>query len=154
MTRRSRALFHRRQLVIAPRVERSVTAIQRNVPTNGRGLDAGNIAQRVEQLFDKTLTRCSVGILRSGQCDRAGPEVLRPETEILLTQTNETRDEQRRAGKQRHRKRNLRSNQNLAQPLLAATATGSAAALFQSVNEVCTRGLHGRINSHQQSSQK
>ena len=76
MTRRSRALLHRRQIAIAPRVERSVTAIQRNITTNGRGLDAGDIAQRVEQLFDETLTRCGVGILRSGQCDRAGPEVL------------------------------------------------------------------------------
>jgi hypothetical protein len=47
MTRRSGALLHRRQIAITPRVQRSIAAIQWNVATPGRGLDTGNVAQRV-----------------------------------------------------------------------------------------------------------
>ena len=47
MTRRSNALFYRRQITIAPCIQRSIAAIQWNVAANGSALDAGNIAERV-----------------------------------------------------------------------------------------------------------
>jgi len=53
-------------------------------------------------LFDETLTRWSIRILRHWQCDRAGPKILGAKADVLLTQTNETGDEQRGAGEQSH----------------------------------------------------
>ena len=76
VTRRTRALLHRRQIAIATRVQRSVAAIQRNVPAHRRVLNARHIVQSVEDLLDEMLTRCRIGILSSRQRDRPGPEML------------------------------------------------------------------------------
>ena len=130
MTWRVRTLLERRQITITTRVKGLVAAIQRCVATDGCILDPGNIVQRVEQLLHKTLTRCGIGILRSRQCDGAGPEMLRAETEILLAQPHKAGDQQRRAGKERDRKGDLRADKNLAEALLPYAAARSAAALF------------------------
>ena len=58
--------------------------------------------------------------------------------------------QQRRPSEQCDRERYLRADENLAQALLADTAARSAAALFQSVNQIRARGLHRRINAHEQ----
>src|SRR5215211_5011268 len=76
VTRRTRALLHRRQIAIATRVQRSIAATQWNVPAHRRVLNARHIVQGVEDLLDEMLTRCRIGILSSWQRDRSGPEML------------------------------------------------------------------------------
>ena len=95
------AFLHGRNITVRARVKRSITSIQRNIAADCRAFEAGNIAQLVERLFCKTATRRSIGILRCRQCDRAGPQILGMEADVLLTQTDETHDEQRCSGQQR-----------------------------------------------------
>ena len=73
---------------------------------------------------------------------------------ILLTQPNETRNEQRRAREQRDRERDLRADKNFAETLLPHTAARSAAAFLQSIDQIGARALQRRINSHDQSGQE
>ena len=63
-----------------------------------------------------------IGILRLRHDGEADPEILRLEPGILLTQPHETGDEQRRAGEQRDRKRDLRADQQFAETLLPHAA--------------------------------
>ena len=49
---------------------------------------------------------------------------------FLLAQTNETGDEQRRAGQQSDRKRDLRADENFAETLLTHAAARSRARLL------------------------
>src|SRR5207248_252879 len=91
-------LFDWWNIAILARVESTVTAVQRNVATDGRALEARHVLQRVEKLLGETMARHVVGILRRRERDSASPKFLRLEAEVLLTQSNETGDEQCRAG--------------------------------------------------------
>src|SRR5262249_52924199 len=154
VTRRVGALFDWRHITIAARIKRPVAAIQRDVAADGRALQTGHIAQSVERLFDETLTRWRVRILRNRQGDRASPKILRTKADVLLIQANETGDEQRSAGQECDRERDLRANQDFAEALLPHAAAAPASALFQSVNQIGMRSLKRGINSHQQAGQE
>src|SRR4029077_10356449 len=136
VTRRDRALLDWRNITIAPRIKITTEANQRNIATDSRALETRETAQLMECLFDKTLTRRSVGILRGRQCNRTRPKILGTEANVLLTQADETRDEQCRAGQQRDRQRYLRADQNFAETLLPHTAARAAAAFFQAINQI------------------
>src|SRR5205807_121185 len=148
------ALLDRRNFAIATCVKCAVAAVQRNIAANSCAFDPGYIAQSIKSLFNETLTRRRVGILRNGQCDRAGPETLRAESNVLLSEANKTRDEQSRACQERDRQRDLRADENFTEPLLPRAASSTATALFQCVNQICMRALYRRINSHEQASQQ
>jgi len=72
---------------------------------------------------------------------------------MLPAQSHEAGDEQRGAGKQSDRKRSLRADENFAEALLMRAAARSAAAVFQSTNQVRARALPCRINSHRETGQ-
>src|SRR5438132_560391 len=127
------ALLDRRNFAIATCVKCAVAAVQRNIAANSRAFDPGYIAQSIKSLFNETLTRRRVGILRNGQCDRAGPETLRAESNVLLGEANKTRDEQGRACQKRDRQRDLCADENFTEPLLPRAAGSTATALFQCV---------------------
>ena len=75
--------------------------------------------------------------------------MLRTKTKILLTQAHKAADQQTRPREQCDRERHLCAHQSFAEPLLPQTATCSASAFFQSVNEIRARGLQRWINTHQ-----
>src|SRR5207249_10433951 len=112
---RAGAFLHRRNIAVRARIKCSITSIQRNIAADCRALETANIAQLIKYLFCKTLTRLSVGILRDRQCNCARPKILGTEADVLLTQTDETRDEQRRAGQQRDRECDLRAYEDFAE---------------------------------------
>src|SRR5439155_12996690 len=153
VTRHDLTLLDWRNITIAPRVKIATEANQRNIAADGRALERGNTAQRMECLFNKTLTRRTVWVLRGRQCNRTRPKILGTEAKVLLTQADETGDEQRSAGQQRDRERDLRANEDFAEALLAHTAARAAAAFFQAVNQIDVRTLKRRINSHQETGQ-
>ena len=153
VTGRDRALLDWRNFTIVPRIKITTEANQRNIAADGRALETRETAQLMECLFNKTLTRRRVEILRGRQCDRTGPKILGTEADVLLTQADETRDEQRCTGQQRDRERDLRADEDFAEALLAHTAARAAAALFQPINQIGVRTLKRRINSHQETGQ-
>src|SRR5438046_7476899 len=104
-------------------------------------------------LVNKALTRRTVWVLRSRQGNRTRPKILGAEAKVLLTQADETRDQQRRAGQQSDRERDLRADEDFSEALLAHTATRAAAAFFQCINQIGVRTLKRRINSHQETGQ-
>ena len=104
--------------------------------------------QRGESLFHETLARGWIGILGLRQRNEADPEIFGAEPNVLAAQLDKAGDEQRRAGKQRDRQGHLRANQNFAESLLVHAPARSAAAFFQSVNQIGPRTLQCRINSH------
>ena len=136
VTGRDRALLDWRNITIAPRIKITTEANQRNIAADGRALETRETAQLMECLFNKTLTRRSVWILRGRQCNRTRPKILGTEANVLLTQADETRDEQCCAGQQRDRERYLRADQNFAKTLLPHTAARAAAAFFQAINQI------------------
>ena len=73
--------------------------------------------------------------------------------EVLLTQTDETGDEQCCACEQSDRKRDLRADEDFAETLLTHAAAGPAPAFFEAINQVRVRSLQRRIKSHQQAGQ-
>ena len=154
MTRRVCALLDRWNITVGAGVECPVATGQWNIAADRYAFQTGNVVQRIQRLFDKTLPRRRVRILGRRQSDRAGPKIERTKTDVLLAQANETRDEQRRAGKKRDRKSDLRTNKNFSETLLAHAPAGSTAAFFQTVDQVSMRSLQGRINSHQKTSQQ
>src|SRR6266496_3882027 len=131
---RAGAFLHGRNIAVRAHIKRSITSIQRNIAADCRALETVNIAQLIKYLFCKTLTRLSIGILRDRQCNCARPKILGMEAYVLLTQPDETRDEQRRAGQQRDRERDLRAYEDFAETLLVHTAARAAAALFQAAH--------------------
>src|SRR4029453_11957705 len=130
VTWRIRSLFHWRHVAIRACVKRAISTRQGNITADSRALDAWRASQRSENLLGKTLTRRYVWILRVRQRDRARPQIMRLEPEILLGQPNETRDQQRRAGEQCHLKCDLRTDENFAESLLSNASTGAAAAFL------------------------
>src|SRR5206468_3717696 len=150
---RAGAFLHGRNIAVRARVKRSITSIQGNIAADCRALETANIVQLIKYLFCKTLTRRSIGILRDRECNCARPKTLGTEADVLLTQTDETRDEQRCAGQQRDRERDLRAYENFAETLLAHTAARAAAALFQAAHQIGVGSLERRINSHQEPGQ-
>ena len=153
VTGHDRALLDWRNIAIAPRIKITTEANQRNIAADSRALETRNTAQLMQCLFNKTLTRRRVGILRGRQCNRARPKILGTEADVLLTQADETRDEQRCAGQQRDRERDLRADEDFAEALLAHTAARAAAAFFQPINQIGVRTLKRRINSYQETGQ-
>src|SRR4030095_12649925 len=110
-TGRDRALLDWRNITIGPRIKITTEADQRNIAADGGAFEPRNTAQLMERLFNKTLTRWRVGILRGRQCDRTRPKILGTEADVLLTQADETRDEQRCTGQQCDRECDLRADQ-------------------------------------------
>src|SRR5206468_10035131 len=153
VTRHDLALLDWRNIAIAPRIKITTEANQRNIAANSRALETRNTAQHRQCLFNITLTRRTVGILRGQQCNRARPKILGTEADVLLTQADEACDEQRSAGQQRDRERDLRANEDFAEALLAHTAARPAAAFFQRINQIGLRTLKRRINSYQETGQ-
>src|SRR6266550_3581698 len=94
VTRHDLTLLDRRNITIAPRIKITTETDQRNVAADGRALEPGNTAQLTQCLFNKTLTRRAVRVLRRRQCNRTRPKILGTEAEVLLTQADEARDEQ------------------------------------------------------------
>src|SRR5436190_1896559 len=85
VTGRDRALLDWRNIAITPRIKVTTEANQRNIAADGRALETRNTAQFIKRLFNKTLTRRKVGILRGRQCNRTRPQILGTEAEVLLT---------------------------------------------------------------------
>src|SRR5262249_56098119 len=110
--------------------------------------------QRGEQLFYETLTRPDIGILRRRQIDEANPNISVLISDVLLIETNETRDQQCGACQQRHRERDLCANKNLSETLLLHAAAHPATAFLEPVHQIAVGALERRIDSHQQSRQK
>src|SRR5213075_659421 len=104
VTRHDLTLLDWRNIMIAPRIKITTEANQRNIAANSRALEPGNTAQLMQCLFNKTLTRRTVWVLRGRQCNRTRPKILGTEAKVLLTQADETRDQQRGASQQRFRK--------------------------------------------------
>ena len=94
VTRHDLTLLDWRNITIAPRIKITTEANQRNIAADGRALEPGNTAQLMQRLFNKTLTRRTVWVLRGRQCNRTRPKILGTEAEVLLTQADEARDEQ------------------------------------------------------------
>src|SRR4030095_3921681 len=143
----ARALLYRWDVTIAPRVERPGAAIQRNITADSRVFETWSVAQCAKSLLDETLTRCGVRILRNRQCDSSGPKIVGAKPDVLLTQTDETGDEQCCACEQSYGQRDLRANEDLAETLLTRAATGPPPAFFEAVNQVRVRTLQRRIKS-------
>ena len=75
-------------------------------------------------------------------------------SEVLLAELEEARDQKRCAREQGNRKRNLRTNQNLTEPMLPHASTRTATSFLQAINQICTRALPCRVNSHSQSGEE
>src|SRR5207244_8432376 len=118
VTRHDLTLLDWRNITIAPRIKITTEANQRNIAANSRTLEPGNTTQLTQCLFDKTLTRRAVGVLGGRQCNRTRPKILGTEAKVLLTQADETRDEQRRASQQSDRESGFGADEDLAEPMM------------------------------------
>src|SRR5207248_4618042 len=92
-------------------------------------LESRSRAQRRLQLFGKTSPARLVGILGLRQGRDSDPEIVRFETGVLMAQAHEARDEQRRAREQCDRERDLRADENFAEPVLTDPSLRAAAAV-------------------------
>src|ERR1700750_982911 len=120
VVRRGRTFIDREDLAVRTRIKHVAAGAgeQRNVRTESRALDAGQIAHRGERLFGETRSRAEIRIARVGQGDEPEPDIVRVISDVLLTQAHEAGDEQGRAGEQRDGKRDLRADQDFAEPQL------------------------------------
>src|SRR4030095_7772792 len=125
VTRRARSVFPRWHIAVRTRVKRTTSKRHWNIAADSGALDAHCVDQCGECLLNQTLTRRLVWIARGRQVDRADPEVMRLEPQLLLAEANETGDKQRGAGKQTHRKCDLCAHENLSESLLPKTSTRS-----------------------------
>src|SRR5262249_30653443 len=106
------AFIQRQHFTIRPRIKciAATGGEQRNIRADGCAFESRNLSHFRKTLFDETLTRVQIGILVLRQRDETDPAIFRMKADTLLTQTNETRDQQCRARKQSDRKRDLRAN--------------------------------------------
>src|SRR5207237_3195693 len=112
------ALRDWRDVGVGARIERRTAAGEnRETTADRRLLKSGSRAQGIRHLISETAPRSDVGILRLRGSRQADPKIVRLETGILVTQRDETGDEQRRAREQRHRERHLRANEQFAETL-------------------------------------
>src|SRR5207237_8601048 len=108
---------------------------QRDIATDRGALDRWNLLQRRQSFFHETLARGGIGIGRLRQRHQASPHILGAEPDVLLAQLYEAGDKQRRARQQRDRERDLRTDQDFAEPVLLHAAARSASAFFQSFDQ-------------------
>src|SRR5262245_30869721 len=127
-----RPLVDRQYLAISSRVECRITATgkQRDIAGDGDTFKTGNRSQRGEQLFYEALTRPDIGILRRRQIDEANPNISVLISDVLLIETNKTRDQQCSASEQSHRERDLCADQDFSKALLPHAAAHPATAFL------------------------
>src|SRR5690242_1447658 len=85
-------VLQRRHIAVRTRIKRAISTSERNITADRCALDAWLLTQYRKELLSKTLTRRSVCIFRCRHGDRAGPQIMRLESEVLLRQPYETRD--------------------------------------------------------------
>src|SRR5205085_10437851 len=128
----------RQNLAIGPGIECVADRCgqKRNVRTDGRAFETGNGLQCSLRLLRAILTRVEIGISRLRQSDKTNPNIFEMVTDVLPAQPHKTGDEQCCAGEQGYGKGDLRTDQNLAEPQLMRAAARSAAALFQTFDQI------------------
>src|SRR4029077_5408009 len=156
VARGRRPLVYRQDLAVSARIKRRVTAAdqQRNIAADSDTLKTWNRSQRSEQLFYEALSRPDIRILCCRQSYEANPNISVVVSDVLLIETDKTRDQQCRAGEQRHRQRHLRADEDFSEALLLHAAAHPATAFLEPIHQIAVGALKRRIDPHQQSRQK
>src|SRR4029077_3050851 len=130
VARGPRPLFHRPDLAGSARIKRRVTAAdqQRNIAADSDTFKTRNRSQRSEQLFYEALPRPDIRILCRRQGYEANPNISVAVSDVLLIETQKTRDQQCGAGEQGHRKRDLCTDEDFPEALLPHAAAHPASA--------------------------
>src|SRR5262252_6827018 len=148
-------LVHRQDLAVSTRIKRGITSAdqQRDIAGDSDTFKTWNRSQRGEQLLYEALTRLDIRILCRRQSNEANPNISVLISDVLLIETNKTRDQQCGPGEQRHRERDLRADEDFSEALLLHAAAYPATAFLKPIYQIAVRALKGRIDPHQQSRQ-
>ena len=101
-------------------------------------LNAGNGIESRNYLIKKSPDDFLVLILRLGQTDAEGEDIVRDDARIHVLQFDETAHHQARADKQNQRDRNFRDDEPVPNALTARSARSGATAFFQNFRQVRT----------------
>src|ERR1041385_7329189 len=101
-------------------------------------------------MIDKESLGRGIRILPGRKSNEADPKTFRTKPRRLLTEPNETRNQQRGPGNKNNRQSDLRCDEAATETLLAAAAGHGAAAVLQAIHQIGTRTLPGRIETHRE----